>query len=99
MTKANMIEEIQKKEAALWLEIALYDDLHAPITTNVSEQIAYDCNDEGRQRHLNAWNAMYELMQSLGIDTNYDLHDHKWAAELHSDLFWRRQAASDIATA
>ena len=93
------LQEIQKKEAALWLELKIYDSTHAPITMNRDARFYYDCNDAERQKHLHAWNAVYELMETLGIGVDYELSDHKWAGELDDELYQRRKAAGEIVVA
>lgn len=96
MTKQKMIEEIQAKEAALWLELAVYDHAFAPVNCTAEEQIDWDCSDEGHLTRSHAWNAVNDLMETLGIKHDYDLPESAQAHELRNDLFRRRQAARGI---
>ena len=96
MTKQKMIAEIQAKEAALWLDLAAYDHEFAPVDGDRSNEIFWDCNDEGHLTRLHAWCAVHDLMESLGIEDEFDNDDRAEASELRSDLFRRRQAARGI---
>jgi hypothetical protein len=96
MTKQNMITDIQAKEAALWLELAVYDHRNAPINCTPEQQICWDCTDTGHLKLMHAWNAVNELMESLGIEADFDSSDHSAASMLRSDLFRRRQEARGI---
>ncbi len=96
MTKQNMINAISAKEAALWLEMAKYDSLYAPVNCTLAEQLDWDMTDEGHLQLLHAWNAVNELMEDLGIETDFGDEDRQLASELRTDLFRRRQAARGI---
>ena len=69
LTKAQMIQEIQKTEAALFLELkqAAYD-------------FGYDDAFTGRRRA--AYSAVYTLMKSLGIEPDFQLADNQKAMEV-----------------
>lgn len=96
MTKANMIKEIQAKEAALWLAIAEYDNQNAPVDGSRDSHLEWDINDAGHCRKLHAWAAVHDLMETMGIEPDWDLWERKAAYELSDDLFTRRQAARGI---
>lgn len=95
MTKQKMIEEIQAKEATLWLALAAYDHRNAPVDGSYDSQIEWDLNDVGHCQHLQAWATVSDLMKALGIPSSDSLA-HKAAMELTHDLFIRRQAARGI---
>lgn len=96
MTKANMIEEIQKKEAELWLALIEYDAENAPTTGNYDDEIEFDKYDAEHNRLLNAWYQLSALMETLGIERDFNLLDNKIAFDLSTELFTRRQAARGI---
>lgn len=96
MTKQQIIEKIQATEAALFLELAVYDHAHAPVDCNEEAQIQWDLTDPGHRAKSHAWNIINGLMVELGIDENLDAEEFRIANELYSDLFIRRQAANGI---
>lgn len=96
MTKQNMITDIQAKEAALWLELAIYDHRYAPVGCSKEAEIAWEMSDPGHLKKLYAWSAVNGLMESLGIDAGRDSSDYETAYMLRDDLWTRRQAAKGI---
>ena len=100
MTKANMIKEIQNKEATLWMELAAYDNQYAPADGDYDREIEWDLNDDGHCQRVYAWSAVHDLMESLGIKSDFDSAEYQVASELTSELtselFRRRQAARGI---
>lgn len=93
MTKANMITTIQKKEAALWLELAEYDSIYAPVDVDVDGVIDWEVTDPGHCERARAWAAVKELMEEMGIEFDFNLPDQKAAFHLRDDLYDRRHAA------
>ena len=69
LTKAQMIQEIQKTEAALFLEL---------------KQATYDFGreDEFTGRRRAAYSAVYTLMKTLGIEPDFQLADNQKAMEV-----------------
>lgn len=95
MTKKEM-KTIQAVEAAARLELAVYDSIHAPADGNDSRLIEWETADPGHTRLLYAWNAIYSLMEALGITADYDCTASIQALDLNTELFVRRQAAKGI---
>ena len=89
MTKTNMIEAIQKKEAALWLATREHEWKNAPVTGDIADEIFWELNDEVHNFNLHAWNAVYEIMLDLGIECKH-CEQSSWYAD---DLWHRRRAA------
>ena len=96
MTKQNMITDIQAKEAALWLELAVYDHRCAPVGVSGEAELAWEMSDPGHLKKLYAWCAVNGLMESLGIEASRDSSDYETAYMLRDDLWCRRQAAKGI---
>lgn len=97
MTKKNMIEAIQKQEAQLFLSLSAYDNVNAYISTGtLEEEMHWEATDPGHREKLEAWAAIYDLMDELEIEQDFDLPAHIEASDLTRDLFLRRQAAQGI---
>ena len=69
LTKAQMIQEIQKAEAALFLELK-------QATRDFGRE------DEFTGRRRAAYSAVYTLMNSLGIEPDFQLADNQKAMEV-----------------
>jgi hypothetical protein len=69
MKKKDIIAEIQKKEARFWLELKQTE-------TNFGD----DHMITGKMRYR--WNSMFELMESLGIESDQSLPDNQKAKDL-----------------
>lgn len=96
MTKANMIEEIRKKEASLWLDLHEYESVCAPDDGILEHEITWEKNDTEYRVKLAAWFAVSELMERLGIAHDMEREEYKRASEFAHDLFIRRQTAKGI---
>ena len=76
MTKAKMIEEIQKQEAKLNLDLIRYENINAPDDGDYQKEISWTKEDATYQKKLHAWYSIYLLMETLGIARNPDLEDN-----------------------
>ena len=92
MTKATMIEIIQRRDAALWMDLVSYDYLEAPEDGDDSARIQFERNDKGYAERLSAWCAVRNLMRDLGIEPDLDLPDQLGAFDLIADKVRRRNA-------
>lgn len=77
MTKTQMIQEIQKQEATLFLEAKQFELEYGPGNSLYKSQIK-------------KWLGVNELMEHLGIQSDGSLPESKQAAELISQI-WRQK--------
>lgn len=96
MTKEKMIEEIQKQEAKLNLDLLQYESIYAPDDGDYQKEISWNKEDATYQKKLHAWYAVYQIMETLGIARNPDLEENRKASDLNKELFIRREAARGI---
>lgn len=93
MKKADMIKEIQKHEAKLYLELHEYENKYAPDDGDTIKAMMWKLDDAEYQRRLSAWASVDELMKAQGIEEDFELEENQKAFELMHDLFLRREAA------
>lgn len=95
MTKEEMIEEIQRQEAKLNLDLCEYESQNAPDDGDDMNGLLWSGLDVTYQSKLHAWYSVRQLMKTLDIPKNNDLEDNQKAREFSHDLFIRRKAARE----
>lgn len=95
MTKEEMIEEMQRQEAKLNLDLCEYESKNAPYDGDDMNGILWSGTDLTYQSKLHAWYSVYQLMKALDISKNMELEDNQKAREYSHDLYIRRKAARE----
>ena len=95
MTKEEMIEEIQRQEAKLNLDLCEYESKNAPDDGDAMNEVLWSGRDATFQSKLHEWYSVRQLMKTLDIPKNMDLEDNQKAREYSHDLYIRRKAARE----
>lgn len=95
MTKEEMIEEIQRQEAKLNLDLCEYESKNAPDDGDGMNDLIWSGLDVTYQNKLHAWHSVRELMKALDIPKNMELEDNLKAREYSHDLYMRRKASRE----
>lgn len=96
MTKAKMIETMQKRFAELWVELKRYENENAPDDGNIGSEIYWEKTDHEYNEKLAEWYGVSKLMEDMGIPVDYSLPEMEEASELSTNLWHRRQANKGI---
>lgn len=95
MTKEEMIEEIQRQEAKLNLDLCEYESKNAPDDGDDMNGLLWSGLDVTYQNKLHAWYSVRQLMKALDISKNMELEDNLKAREYSHDLYMRRKASRE----
>lgn len=95
MTKEEMIEEMQRQEAKLNLDLCEYESKNAPDDGDDMNGLLWSGNDLTYQSKLHAWYSVYQLMKALDISKNMELEDNLKARAYSHDLYMRRKASRE----
>ena len=96
MTKQKMIETIQQREAELWLKMKEYTWNNAPLNDGYDAFKIWEDEDQYLSCLRFEWCGVLELMETLGLEPNWDLEEHIEASEILSDI-WRKTHNEEIA--
>lgn len=95
MTKEKMIEEIQRYEANLNLDLCEYESKNAPDDGDAMNEVLWSGRDSTFQNKLHEWYSVRQLMKTLDIPKNMELEDNLKAREFSHDLYMRRKASRE----
>lgn len=95
MTKANMIDEIQEQEAALYCDLCAYQSIAAPVGVSHFEIVDWETSDRQNIAKFQAWNAIASLMETLGIPVDPTRQARVMAEEFNATLKLKRRVAEE----
>ena len=95
MTKAKMIETLRDREAELWLMHCEYRRYNAPLDS-VEALRAWEDNDSRYMKQLYAWATASEMLESIGVQPNWEHPAHEEASQLNTEV-WKLTHRKEIA--